>query len=297
MNKILSLLCVSFLVLFLVSASFAIADNTECEVDSDCEEDEVCVEGECEKIEEEPECEVNSDCEEDEVCVEGECEELEEEDGDEIAANVKLPFVKVASIWNGFIVNENETEAEQIRVVLTRQRYGRFFSVIDEQIIEEIKSIKETETPKEAKVKIKELIQQRVQNITQENGGVGGLLIIGKGKNHETYRLVAKEVTEETAEFDIYKLGAIKLTTKPKLGLFIGIRRAFGLAKKEETTEVVEEINETEIEPIGSLSVERNSYEHIEIEYGTLELEETEYQGSWDVTAYSFHKIGLYKKA
>ncbi len=44
----------------------------ECEADSDCEEGEACVDGECEEVEE-PECEVDSDCEEDEICKKGFC--------------------------------------------------------------------------------------------------------------------------------------------------------------------------------------------------------------------------------
>lgn len=52
----------------------------QCEVSSDCEENQVCVDGECEDIE----CVEDSDCDEDEVCAEGVClENEEEEDEDE----------------------------------------------------------------------------------------------------------------------------------------------------------------------------------------------------------------------
>lgn len=49
-----------------------------CETNSDCEENEVCIEGECIEIE----CETDSDCEEDEICAEGICVEDEEEETD-----------------------------------------------------------------------------------------------------------------------------------------------------------------------------------------------------------------------
>ena len=262
MNKILSLLCVSFLALLLVSMPFSLAEETTEEV----------------FIEELP------------IVGEPGVEQ-------EIAANVKLPAVKIASVWNGFVVNENNEEAEQLRVVFTRHRYSKLLSVIDQQTIAEIKSIKETETIEQAKIKIREMLQEKVQAVESENGMIAGLMIVGKGANHETYRLVAKEITDESAEFDVYKLGAIKVTTRAKKGFLLGVRKAFGLATTEETTEVIEEVDTTQLEPIGTLTVDRNKYEHIEIVYGSLVLEDSSYQGNWDVTAFSAYKLPLYKKA
>ncbi|MCH7567952.1 MAG: hypothetical protein IIA87_00890 [Nanoarchaeota archaeon] len=46
-------------------------DKAECTVDANCEEDKVCVEGECENA---PECTVDTDCDEDKICVESKCE-------------------------------------------------------------------------------------------------------------------------------------------------------------------------------------------------------------------------------
>ncbi len=58
-----------------------VEDDEECAVDGDCEEGEVCKDGECEDAEEEDEeevedeCTVDEDCEEGDVCKDGECEE------------------------------------------------------------------------------------------------------------------------------------------------------------------------------------------------------------------------------
>jgi hypothetical protein len=122
------------------------------------------------------------------------------------------------------------------------------------------------------------------------------LLVIGKGRNHETYRLAATEIDEDSAEFNVYNMGALKLTRRTKQGFLLGLRRALGFVSEEESTEIVEEVNEEEIEPIGTLNVERNKYDHIEIDYGTLDLEETTYEGEWDLTAYSVYKLPGYKK-
>lgn len=262
MNKILSLLCVSFLAVLLVSMPIAFAEEQEIEV----------------PIEELPTV--------------GE-PELEKE----ITANVKLPLVKVASVFHGFVVDEENTEAEHLRIVLTKSRYSKLLSVMNQGTVEEIKTIKETETVEQAREKIKTMLQERVQAVESENGMVGGLMIIGKGKFHETYRLVANEITDETATFDVYKLGALKISTRTKQGFLLGVRKAFGLATTEETTEVVEEVDTTQIEPIGTLTVDRTKYEHMEIDYGTLILETSQYEGSWEVTAFSAYKLPLYKKA
>ncbi len=264
MNKILSLLCVSFLVLILATSSFALAEEITTQ--------EVSIE---------------------ELPISSEEVELKKE----IETNIKMPIVKVASVFNGFVISEDGTEAEQLRLVLTRQRFGKLLSVINDQTVAEIKSIKETETVEQAKIQIREMLQQKVEAVESEDGMVAGLMIVGKGANHETYRLVAKEITEETAEFDVYKLGAIKITTRTKRGFLLGLRKAFGMVSEEETTEVIEEVDTTQIEPIGTLSIERNKYDHIEIDYGSLVLEESQYEGNWDVTAYSAFKLPVYKRA
>ena len=263
MNKILSLFCVSFLVLILATSSFALAEEITTQ-EASIEEMPIAEEPELKK---------------------------------EIETNIKLPVVKVANVFNGFVIKEDGTEAEQLRIVLTRKRFSKLLSVIDEQIIAEIQSIKETETIEQAKIQIREMLQQKVEAVESEDGVVAGLMIVGKGADHETYRLVAKEITEETAEFDVYKLGAIKITTRTKRGFLLGLRKTFGLASEEETTEVIEEVDTTQIEPIGTLSIERNKYDHIEIDYGSLVLEETQYEGNWDVTAYSAFKLPVYRGA
>ncbi|UCG95680.1 MAG: DUF4382 domain-containing protein [archaeon] len=52
-------------------------EETECTVDEDCQENEICVEGECQGAEE-PECTEDSDCGENQTCVENVCMEMEQ---------------------------------------------------------------------------------------------------------------------------------------------------------------------------------------------------------------------------
>lgn len=51
-------------------------EEAECTIDEDCEENETCVEGECEEAE--FECTEDADCQENETCVDGECLEVEQ---------------------------------------------------------------------------------------------------------------------------------------------------------------------------------------------------------------------------
>lgn len=282
MNKALSLFCVSFVLVLLMATTFAIAEEARLVEKKEVEETG--------QVGELKETEAVND-------VEIQKYEDDTETDNEINANVKAPAAKIVSIWQGFVISEDKTKAEVIRAVITSQRFNKLLAAVDEQTIEQIKQIKATETPEVATQKIKELLQQKVSNVAPENGVVAGLLIIGKGKDHETYRLIAKEITPEKATFDVYSLGAIKVTAEMKRGLLIGIRRALGLAKPEETTTVTEEVDTEQLKPIGTLEVTRNKYEHIEIDTGKLSLTETPYEGNWDVTAYSIHKLPVYKLA
>jgi hypothetical protein len=63
--------------LFEQSVQVPDGQGPDCLADSDCAENEECVEGECQPIE--PECQADSDCAENEECVAGECQPVEPE--------------------------------------------------------------------------------------------------------------------------------------------------------------------------------------------------------------------------
>jgi hypothetical protein len=88
MKKILSTLLMLLLVFSVLPLALGVQDNeTEdvCVTNEDCDEDEVCTDGECGDIEEdEDECTTDADCDEGKVCTNSECEDIEEEDEEEV---------------------------------------------------------------------------------------------------------------------------------------------------------------------------------------------------------------------
>ncbi|MBW2983911.1 hypothetical protein KY361_02250 [Candidatus Woesearchaeota archaeon] len=79
MKKTIALVLAMLMVFSVVPLAFAqeepgTGDPPECVADEDCEEGEVCTDGECEAAEPPPECVADEDCEEGEVCTDGECE-------------------------------------------------------------------------------------------------------------------------------------------------------------------------------------------------------------------------------
>ena len=218
---------------------------------------------------------------------------------DEIKPIVKKTNVKPFGILTGFIEKEDESDARFVRIVLSHSQYGRLLNALDEDTIEEIRSIKENETNRvEALRQIKELVRARIATVEES---IAGVMIIGKGREHENYRLVATEITNESASFTVFPIKASVAKTLPAPEVRGIWGRIFGrFWKPKATAPLVEnDVNESEIdpenfEPIGELTITRTRYPSIEIDRGTLELYETDYEGTWDFVAFSHKRLPLY---
>lgn len=198
-------------------------------------------------------------------------EEIEKSIGKELIA------YKPVKAGIGFI--EKADDARHVRLVIAKA----LTVPIDESLIENIKEIKKNYTGIERKEKIKELLREYFSTVEKKEG-YKGILVIGRGKEHKTYKLVSKEITNESASFYITEITMKPVIAKPRrLGFFHRLRRFFFRVRaRAEETEGEETVN-----IIGNLTVERHRYSSIEIWKGKLNLEETNYAGEWDFTAFS----------
>ena len=200
------------------------------------------------------------------------------ETNEEIEKNIGKELVAYRPVKAGIGFIEKADDARHVRLVIAKA----LTVPIDESLIESIKEIKRNYTGVERKEKIKELLREYFSTVEKKEG-YKGILVIGKGKEHKTYKLVSKEITNESASFYITEITMKPVIAKPRrLGFFHRLRRFFFRVRAR-----AEENEEETTNIIGNLTVERHRYSSIEIWKGKLNLEETNYAGEWDFTAFS----------
>lgn len=214
---------------------------------------------------------------------------------EQIKPIVKRPFVRPVTVWTGFIEKTDRSDAQLVRVVLSYAEFGKLLDALDPLTIEEIKKIKESQLSPEEKAKeIKELVKTRLPEV---KGSIGGVLIIGMGAEHENYRLIAKEITDESASFYIARLEkATTVGAVPQPGLwerFVGgVKRAFRIAPAPAAPAVAAKAEiAPEFELIGELELRRTKYAALEIMRGSLKLESTKYAGNWEFVAFTRQEL------
>lgn len=189
---------------------------------------------------------------------------------------VLRPFTSLA----GYAENENGEDARHIRLWIGKAKTF----VLTQEIVDQVKEIREQykDDPETMREKLKELAQEYKEN--SENDSYQGVLVIGKGKDHQMYGLVSKEVNNESATFYILEKKVVSensTSVKPeKKGFFWGLGKRLGFIKNQVITEPV---NEDNVNVIGEISIDSEKFETITLWKGTMELDSGNYEGSWDV--------------
>jgi hypothetical protein len=193
-----------------------------------------------------------------------------------------LNVIRPISALIGYV--ENEEDAAHVRMWI-----GKVKTIpLSTEIMKQAREIRETykddlETMKE---KLKELAQDYKKELS-EIDSYQGLLVIGKGKDHETYRLLSKEVSNDTLTFYVLEKNVVSETAPQKKGFFYGLGKRLGFVKKQ----IVVQANTSDLNVLGEITLNKEAFDSITLWKGVLELDSGKYEGAWDVNVFSAGNI------
>ncbi|MCX6742236.1 MAG: hypothetical protein NTX24_03630 [Candidatus Pacearchaeota archaeon] len=199
----------------------------------------------------------------------------------------------------GYAEKTDGSDARHIRMWIGKVRTTTF----NASILEEAKNLKEQYKgdPAVLRQKLKELLQNYKPK-SAEIDSYQGILVIGRGKEHVTYRLLEKnenDVNNGSISFYILPQNlADNSTANEKKGFFVGLGRKLGIIK---TPKVITSTDTSNLDVVGELSLDRIKFDSITLWKGDMNLESGSYKGDWNMDLMSAKSLwwpnpGLHKK-
>ena len=192
-----------------------------------------------------------------------------------------LSVIKPISAIMGYAETEDGTDAQYIRMWIGKVRTIPLTSDIIQQAKDIRKQYKDDkETMKE---KLTELAQSYKADVS-ETDSYQGLLVIGKGKDHETYRLLSKDISNESVSFYILEKNNVSVSSGSEgKGFFLGLGKKLGFVKKQ----TVVQADISNLNPIGEITLDKESFDSITLWKGSMEMDSGTYKGSWNLDTFS----------
>lgn len=197
---------------------------------------------------------------------------------DESDIDKRLVVIRPFAALMGYAEKEDGTDARHIRLWIGKVK----IFPLTQDIVNESKEIRrqykdDKETMKE---KLKELAQKYKENDTIDS--YQGILVVGRGKEHVTYRVLSKEVSNETASFYILEKDVVSenSTKTEKKGFFWGLGKRLGLVKEQV---IINPEDTSNLNIIGEFSLNGEKFESIHLWKGSMILDEGIYEGSWNL--------------
>ncbi len=201
-------------------------------------------------------------------------------DAQETDVQQALSVIKPISAVIGYAEKEDGEDARHIRMWVGKVRTIPLTS----DIVQQARDIREKykDNPETMKEKLKELAQE-YKTEASEIDSYQGILVIGKGQEHETYRLLSKEITDETVTFYILEKNVVSETAPQETGFFLGLGRKLGFVKKQ----VVVQADSSDLNILGEITLDKEQFDSITLWKGSMELDSGTYEGTWDMNLFS----------
>lgn len=178
----------------------------------------------------------------------------------------------------GYAEKTDGSDARHIRMWVGKVRTAQ----INSTILNEANAIREQykDDKKTMNQKLKELAES-IKGSKNSVDSYQGLLVIGRGKEHVTYRLLSKEIDNDSVSFYILPNNIPNNSSaNDKKGFLVGLGKKLGLIKN---SNIITSVDTNNLDSVGELTLDRTKFDSITLWKGSMSLDSGNYTGDWNM--------------